>query len=365
MLENKYEILFNLRYNFIYYITAFITLIFVLECYLKNRTYTKIQYYFLAILLLVIIFFFGTRGEFVGIDTPNNVKYFTGKVKINNLSDLKDIGIYFLSILISKISKNIDVFLTFIAALYIIPFYSSIKNLKLKNPLIFFFFLFSLFFFKSMGMNTVRQGLAFSTFFLGLVFMIKDRKLHSYILFVLSFFMHASIIIPIVILLIAKRLNNIKIAYFVYGICTLLALVNFKASLVLGQIPIVNILVEERLDTYYIDTGNYRIGFRPDFWLFNSIFAVIGYITLKHIDKFNSGFLSKNYKIFFVAYVLLSSFFFLMFSASFSDRFGFLSWMFIPLLLLPYAQSRVTVGVLNTLTVFFICVFLATIFKFI
>ncbi len=365
MLENKYEILFNLRYNFIYYITAFITLIFVVEFYLKNRTYTKIQYYFFAILLLVITFFFGTRGEFVGIDTPNNVKYFTGKVKINNLSDLKDIGIYFISILISKISKNIDVFLTAIAVLYIIPIHSSIKNLKLKNPLIFFFFLFSLFFFKSMGTNTIRQGLAFSIFLYGLTIYLKDKKVVAYILFAISFIFHASIIIPIVIFLAALRIKKLKWPFLIYGLCTILAIANLKANTILGQIPIVNILVEERLDTYYIDKGNYRIGFRPDFWLFNTIFTVIGYITLKNIDKFNSVFLSKNYKVFFVAYVLLSSFFFLMFSARFSDRFGFLSWMFIPLLLLPYAQSRVKISVLNTFTVFFICVFLATIFKII
>ena len=362
---NPDEILFNFRYNIIYYITACITLFFVAEFYFKNKAHTKIQYFILIILLGILILLFGTRGEYVGIDTVNNIKYFTGSVKINDLGELKDIGIYFLSITFAQFSQDVDYFLTLIACIYIVPLYLSFRKLDLITPLIFFLFLFSLFFFKSMGMNTVRQGLAFSIFFLGLVSMIKDRKLHSYILFVLSFFMHASIIIPIVILLIAKRLNNIKIAYFVYGICTLLALVNFKANLVLGQIPIVNILVEERLDTYYIDTGNYRIGFRPDFWLFNSIFAGIGYITLKHIDKFNSEFLSKNYKIFFTVYLLLSSFFFLMFSARFSDRFGFLSWMFIPLLLLPYAQSRVKIGVLNTLTVFFICVFLATIFKFI
>ncbi|MDM1454778.1 EpsG family protein [Myroides odoratimimus] len=365
MLENHYEILFNYRYNFLYYIVAFFTSIFVIEFYVKNKLFTKIQYVFLGVLLFILMLLFGTRGVFVGTDTPNNIKFFTKEVQIHSLSDLKDLGIYFISIVINRFTNDIDLFLTVISVLYLMPIFFVIKKIGIKNPMIFFLFLYSLFFFKSMGMNTIRQGLASSYFLLGIVIYLKNRKKMGYLLFVTSFFLHASIIIPIMIFLAALKVKNLKWVIIIYVFSTILSVVNFKINVLLGQIPIINILVEERLDTYYVSNTNYRIGFRPDFWLFNTVFAIIGYFTLKNIDKFEDYFSSNYYKVFYVSYILLSSFFFLMFSASFSDRFGFLSWMFIPLLLMPYAQSSVRVGFLNTLSVFFISVFLFTIFKFI
>ena len=72
---NPDEILFNFRYNIIYYITACITLFFVAEFYFKNKAHTKIQYFVLIILLGILILLFGTRGEYVGIDTVNSIKY--------------------------------------------------------------------------------------------------------------------------------------------------------------------------------------------------------------------------------------------------------------------------------------------------
>ncbi|MCA4782186.1 EpsG family protein [Empedobacter stercoris] len=365
MLENKYEILFNLRYNFIYYITAFITLIFVVEFYLKNRTYTKIQYYFLAILLLVITFFFGTRGEYVGTDTVNNIKYFTGRVVISDLSSLNDIGLFSLSMFLAKFSDNINFFLTAAAFIYLAPILLAIHNLQLRNPLIFFFCLLSMFYFKGMGINIQKQGIAFSFFICGISYLFNNKKIIGYSLFAVAFIFHASIIIPITVFFLSFEVKKINWVFVVYIITTLLSLINFNLNSILSNIPIVNILTESRLDTYYIDKGNYKIGFRPEFWLFNTIFTMIGYITLKNIDKFNSVFLSKNYKVFFVAYVLLSSFFFLMFSARFSDRFGLMSWVFIPLLLLPYTQIRYNLKYLNTLTIFLISVFLFIAFKFI
>ncbi|MDM1465224.1 EpsG family protein [Myroides odoratimimus] len=365
MLENKYEILFNLRYNILYYVASFITFFFVIEFYFRGKVYDKLQSLLLGVLVIFVILLFGTRGEFVGIDTFNNIKYFTGSAYIKSLGDLKDIGIYFISVFASLYTDNIDVFLTMMAILYVVPIYKAIHKMDVRNPLIFFMFLFSLFFFKTMGMNTIRQGIAFSIFLYSLIIFLKGKKAYSYILFILSFFFHASIIIPIIVFFIAIKVKKLKLPFIVYIVCTILSILNFKANTLLGQIPIVNILVEERLESYYIDKGNYRIGFRADFWLFNTIFAVIGFVTFKNIKRFRISFINKYYYYFYVTYLFLSSFFFLMFSARFSDRFGFLSWMFIPLLLLPYAQDRVKVGLLNTLTVFLICVFLATIFKFI
>lgn len=361
---SQFERIFNFNYNLVYYISSLFVLLLVLEFRLKNKNTQKIQEILLLILLVVIIYTFGFRTEYVGKDTPNNIKYFIRSTQVQSLTDVKDLGLYVVSIVSALFTKSIDVFLTILAMFYVAPIYLGIKNLKIKNSLIFFFFLFSFFFFRSMGINTQRQGLSFAVFFLALTYFIKNKNTIAYFLFLIAFFFHASIILPITVLLASKFIKNDKVPFIIYGVSTVLSIVNFKVYDILSQIPIVNILVEDRLQTYTnLEVDNYRVGFRPDFWLFNTIFLFIGYYTYKHIEKLN--FEEKFYRKILVCYILLSSFFFLMFSARFSDRFGFMAWMFIPFILLPYADSRKSIGVFNTLSIFFICVFIATIFKFI
>lgn len=358
------EQLFNLRYNIVYYVVAFIALFFVCEFYLKNKNTTKIQNLLLPILLIILVFLIGFRSEFVGKDTPNNIKYFTQKVQVAEVGDLKDVGLYLVSAVSAIFTKNVDVFLIILAFLYILPIYIGIRNLKIRNVFIFFFFIFSFFFFKTMGTNTQRQGLAFTVFFCSVTYFINDKKKISYLLFVIAFMFHASIILPIVAFLVSSKIKKLTIPLIVYGVATGLSIINFKIYDILAGIPIVSLLVEERLDTYTdLSVDNYRVGFRPDFWVFNTVFLIIGYYTYKHLkkNKINKVF----YQTVFISYILLSSFFFLMFSARFSDRFGFLAWMFIPFLLLPYVDNRKSIGVFNPITISFICLFLATIFKFI
>lgn len=360
---NSFEEIFNLNYNVLYYASAFVVLILVVEFYYKKRSAGGIQNILLPILLLIIVFLFGNRGVEVGVDTPNNIKFFKGYTQIDSLSELKDVGLYLVSILASVFSKSTDFFLTLLAFLYIIPIYIGIKNLKMNNQLIFFFVLFSFFFFKSMGINTQRQGLAFSMFFCGITYFINNKKLIAYFLFGLAFLFHASFIIPIIIFLFSNKIKKLHFPIALYILTTVLALTNFKFNNILSEIPIVNILVEDRLSGYFQDKGNYQIGFRPDFWLFNTIFALIGVFTYRNIEKLN--FNKQNYLKFLTSYLFLSSYFFLMFNARFSDRSGFLGWIFILFLLYPYIISNKNIGWLNTFSVFLISVFLASIFKFI
>lgn len=360
---NAFEEIFNLRYNILYYTSAFIVLILVIEFYFKKTTTKNIQNFLLPILLLIIVVLMGNRGVEVGTDTLNNINYFKGTAQVDSLYELKDIGLYIVSIFASMFSRNTDFFLTILAFLYITPIYIGIKNLKMNNPLIFFFVLFSFFFFESMGVNTQKQGLAFSIFFCGMTYFINTNKKISYLLFGISFLFHASIIIPIATFIFVGKIKRLSIPVISYIAATILALINFNIYAVLIKIPIINVLVEERLELYFEDKGDYNIGFRPDFWIFNTIFAVIGIYTYKYADRMN--FNKSIYFRFLISYLFISSYFFLMFGARFSDRSGVLAWIFIPFLLYPYVVINKRIGWLNTFTVFIISVFLASIFKFI
>lgn len=361
------ESIFNIWYNLLYLLTAIVSFFFTITFYIKGRSYPQRQYFFLYVISLLLIILFGTRGQNVGTDTLNNIRYFMGWAKINDLSTLNDLGLYTISIVLANFTSQLDIFLSIIAALFIGPLIISIHLLRLKNPLLFFFAIFSFFFFLSMGINIQKQGIAYSFFILGMSLIFRKKYSISSIAFLIAFIFHASIIIPISILLLAFKFKNINLKYLivVYLISTLLAIINFNLNNLFTMIPIVNEITETRLEGYYSDKYNYKVGFRPEFWVFNTIFGVLGYFTLKNIKNIELKWLAKHYQTLFIAYIGLSSFFFIMFSASFSDRFGILSWTFIPFLLLPYFQTNRTLKIFNTLTIYTLCIFVFVIFKWI
>lgn len=361
---NDFEIIFFFKYNLLYYIFSTITLIVVIEFYVKNVYTSKIQNFLLPVLCIILILMFGYRDESVGTDTHNNIKYFKDRFNFFSLKDVNDIGLFLVSKFVVQFTDNVAHFLSILSLLYITPIYIGIKTLRLVNPLVFFFVFFSMFSFISMGINIQQQGIAFSLFCCGLIFFISKKVKTAFLLFFIAFLFHASILIPIVIFLIANKIKSLNISLSIYILTTILSIVNFKLDIILMQIPIINILVQSRLETLLIDRGNYLIGFRPDFWLFNTVFALIGYFTFKNYEKLKVSLSIEIYQRIYVSYLLVSSYFFLMFSAPFSDRFGILAWMFIPFLLYPYIISRKSNRFLNTVSIFFICLVLATFFKF-
>lgn len=352
---------FNLRFTLVYLSVALFAVILINEYVNRRKNSDDIQNVLLLFYALVMILLIGIRDKKVGSDSERSLIYFTGARVIRSLSELKDIGTYFISLFARKLSDNYKVFFTLNAVLYVVPIIVGIRNLTQKNRFLVFFIVISMFFFKTMGINTTRQGISFSFFFLAVTYFDKKKWL-SIVFFIIAFFNHASIIIPIAVFLMSTRIQNLKVIFFIYIAATGLSLINFNLNELLGKIPVINILVQERLDQYYakVPVTSYKTGFRVNFFTFNTIFAVIGYYTLKNIQIAEEYI---RYKRFYVTYMLTSSFFFLMFSAAFSDRFGFLSWIFIPFLMYPYTQTNKSIGFINLLGVFFICFFLFLIFN--
>lgn len=352
---------FDLRFTLVYMSVALFTVLLINEYVYRRKNSDDVQNFLLLFYALVMILLIGIRDKKVGTDSERTLIYFTGAKVVRSLSELKDMGIYFISLFARKISDNYKVFFTLNAALYVTPIIIGIRNLTQKNRFLIFFIIVSMFFFKTMGINTTRQGIAFSFFFLAVTYFDRKKWL-SIVFFIVAFFNHASIIIPIIVFILSTRINNLKVIFLIYVSATALSLVNFNLNELLGKIPVINVLVEERLDQYYSKGAKvaYKTGFRANFFIFNTIFAVIGYYTLKNIGNIEEYL---KYKRFYVTYMLTSAFFFLMFSAAFSDRFGFLSWIFIPFLMYPYTQTNQKIGFFNLFGVFFICFFLFLMFN--
>jgi len=320
---------------------------------------------------LVIIFgifwllLFGNRHFDVGSDT-NAYLYeydaFLSNAKNYSFSDYKDIGLFVFMFLVSKISASERFFIFCFDLLYLFPLILVFQKIKLQNLFLLFFSFCSFFFFKTMGVNIMRQGVAISFFLLGVMQLFEGNTIKAYFLYLISFLFHGSIIIAIIIFFLSKKIKNIKIPLLFYVCSIVLSFFGFGFNTLVDKLPFLNFLLDKRIQGYFNATDvEYNVGFRTSFILFNTIFAFIGlYFGYKKvIDSL------PNYSKILSTYLILSGLFFLMFTLPYSDRLGLLSWIFIPFLLMPYLEMQnrnFSLAILYALSVFVFVFFNVKIF---
>lgn len=284
---------------------------------------------------ILYILLFGFRGRDVGADTAVYINLFTA-INSNHISivNMPDYFFVILSKVVYYFSGNASHMLLTVSIIYFYLLYAFINNYSLKKRFILFFIFTSMFFFKSMGINIIRQGLAEMFFLVSLTHSLKKDK-KKYILFsFLSVICHTTLIIPIIVFLISKRMIHIKpdqlLLLFLSGI--ILGFFNISLLSIMNN----NIIF---LSEHYLDYFNsqsfdelYKIGFKPQFVLFNTLFFILGYAILKYYSTYVTLF----YKRIFITYTLLSIILFLMFNIPYSDRIGLFSWCLTPTIAFPY-----------------------------
>jgi hypothetical protein len=316
---------------------ALVAIIFAIETTLKGKEWEKIQSTLVVVFSIVFIFFFGLRAEDIGADTENYLLAFVNMGTLQTLQEIKDPGFYFFILLVKNIYDNGQFFLFCMSAIYLLSICTIVLYLPIKNKFLLFFVFVSFFFFESLGINIVRQGIAIALFILAITKEDNNQK-KQILLFVLGAMFHASVIIAVIFYFLSKRLYNVKIPFFFLLISAILSFKGVDLSGVLASLPFGRNLIESRMDKY-VDINQfetYRIGFRVDFFIFNLIFAGIGYHFYKNKLLME---LFPKYKRYFFSYLFLSGYFFLMFNARYSDRFGVLSWVFLPLILMPFLDN--------------------------
>ncbi len=299
MSSEVFEILFLSGY----FSAIFISLLIVVDLYINRRAHENLQTILLNAYSLYFICIFGFRSFSVGVDTETYIAMFR-----NADIGFSDLGFGIYNLLNRYTFNNDTIFLLGLSALYLIPINLAIKNLTKANRFLLFSCLISYFFFKAMGINTIRQGVAFSFFLWALS---VDKKLTKYLLYFLSVSFHISLLIPIMTFEFSKRLKSLFFPLLVLFACTVSSILN---------IPDIKGIFG--LDLAIMS----RFSIRPDFFLFNMMYGVIGWIIYKH---YNSQLVFR----YLVCYLLLSGIFFLTFNIGYSDRIGFLAWLFIPLML--------------------------------
>ncbi|WP_027383236.1 EpsG family protein [Epilithonimonas caeni] len=276
-------------------------------------------------IVLVLILYMGLR--------PINVHYFgdtstyAGIFKaMRNGQEAKIQKDYVFNYFMKWCSNFMDVhrFFLLLDILYIIP--SLLFSRKYFGQYWFFamFMFIGSFSFWAYGTNGLRNGLATSLFILGLYF--YNRKVIMYMIFTLGYFMHASLIIPIAAFVVSGIYKNPKVYLYIWFASIPLSLVGGSAWTTLFA----GLGFEDRTSGYLTNAeGNLeqfsQTGFRWDFLLYSASAVFIGWYFI-----FKKQIVDRFYIHIFGVYTIANSFWILVITAAFSNRFAYLSWFLMP-----------------------------------
>lgn len=361
LIDNFY---FSIFYNLIYFFTA--VMILMLSLYVEvNRSYLSTRklsniLVFLPVILLISLL--GSRDFNVGTDTYT---YY----QILWLTDSRiEIRSEFLFFLIAKILKYFNLsysyFLFVISSLFtfIMGFFvRRVSTTYRVNSLFVFFAYMSMFFFLSLSINIIRQGVSLACLLLAYSYFInKESKLKLILSILASLAFHSSSIIPLLIFaLIVFSRNTIIKDKFYYLVFILFIVLSYLDFGLLDIAPtLMDFLGSDNRRGAYLsgDDSDYSIGFRLDFIVFNTLFLLISiYAKSIIIDKD----FKDIYSTIFRYYIAASCLFFMSFQLPYSDRWGLFSWIVIPLIMSPLLYSTsVKSGVRIHWIVFLILIFI-------
>jgi len=286
------------------------------------------------LLLLYIMFFVvfaGTRANTIGTDTNNYYYYFfipATQVGVVEMFSRLNSGILF-EILLSGavLVKFFPVFLFSVALVMNVTFYKFVRKFTNKgqdgSSLILFLFLVCNFSFLNLELNIVRNGLAISFIMFAIYYALEKNLKMCLLFFFIGYLFHRTTIIPFVLVMLIWKFKNIPVKY--YLILYVLAIGLSAVGFGFHSLTFLTSLGNEDLQSLnFVGETEYKIGFRPDFVGYNTLFLGLFYFFIKTTNA-KGMFLLK-------IYILTSIIFFFNFYIPYSDRFGLYSWVIIPLL---------------------------------
>lgn len=190
--------------------------------------------------------------------------------------------------------------------------------------------------FFAYGDNTLRAGMAYSLLLIG-ISLFYQKKVFSIVFAVIAILVHHSMVIPVSALAIAYFYKNTKIIFFGWLVLLGVALVFGNATQEFLAQFFEN-WEDQRMASYALGSSDvYRQGFRWDFLIYGFVPIALGlyYRYRKHFeDPFYVWILNS--------YIIANGFWLLMIRAPFTDRFAYLSWALMPIVLFyPLLKRRI------------------------
>ncbi|AUP77264.1 EpsG family protein [Flavivirga eckloniae] len=218
--------------------------------------------------------------------------------------------------------------------IYIVPLFIASKRFFAKYWFYAFFMFVVSFSFWTYGVNGIRNGMATSLFVLALAY--HDRKSVLIPVAAISCLFHQTMLLPVGAYILTLFVKNPK--WYMYGwvlaIPLSLALGSFWENL-FAQLG----FADDRLSGYltgdkHQDFAN--TSFRFDF-LFYSSFAVVSGAYFVFKKKYQDPIFIQLFNI----YLTANAFWILVIRANFSNRFAYLSWFLMPLVIIyPFISEK-------------------------
>ena len=246
----------------------------------------------------------------------------------------KDIGFYTLMRFFAFLNMP-RLFFFVVTVLYITPLYIAVKKWFPNYYFFAFLILAASFSFWPYGTNGLRNGLA--TSFIILAFSYPKNKWIMYAFFLLAFSFHSSMMLVIAAYFGTLLFKNPKLYFFIWGLSVFLSLT--MGSFWEGVIGKLGFGQEDKLQMYFGDKDTYvdsfsSAGFRWDFLAYSSLAVIIAYYFIL-IKKIND----RHYNHLTSIYLLVNAFWILVIRASFSNRFAYLSWFMMGIIIVyPYLK---------------------------
>lgn len=344
-------------YTSIYY---YLCLVVVFILYFNSLKYTTLRGKYMTTLQILSYPFFFLILLYMGLRPLNGVftdmttygRIFTSYQNGQSIEGKED---YVFHLFVKGVSLigNHDIFFFLCAVVYCVPLYFACVNLFKKNWFYGFIILATSFSFWAYGTNGIRNGMAGSLFLLGLT---QKTKIKQAIWIVLAVNVHFSMILPAVAFVGTQFNVPYKVYFRVWFLSILLSLIGgsfwetFFASLGFG---------DDRLsyltDDQYSDQFS-KTGFRWDFLLYSSFAVFAGWYYVVKL-KFND----KVYLSLLGTYLLTNAFWILVIRASFSNRFAYLSWFMMAIIIIyPLLKSKLLTAQNRAIGIILICYFAFT-----
>ncbi|CDU01219.1 EpsG family protein [Vibrio coralliirubri] len=286
--------------------------------------------------LFFLIWFWVVFGFRPVHSTFSDMVVYAYKFEMASYSDLiggSDVGWQFITNSLSKL-VSVNQYFSIILFIQLISIFIYVYKDKSSTKILLLSYIFLNPFLFTNLTGIIRNGLAISLVLIGLTYSSRIREL----LFFLAITIHASVLLPISVFYFTFFSTNYKrfeLIWFVTLIFSYFGLSNFLLSPFLPYFDD-RLLAYVTLDASTVNGSNW--GFRWDFIVFSVIPMLFSRWSLSYRDSY---LLRRNYCI----YILCNSFWILMISVPFSDRFAHLSWFLYGILLY---QSTNNIGRLNS-----------------
>lgn len=338
---------------------SLLLLFFVLIlCGLYKNKYRKVSISFIFILVGLYALFLGSRNIEIGVDTINYQYWYDSIYQSDIMPNfVEQSGDLLFNYLIYILSRFCD-FHSFLIIYSIIQFSILMKIVLLftdsgkdGSPFFLLLNIMCLFSFLSLHINIIRNGLAIYLILLFLYYFNNKEIVKSVFCGLVALLIHYSVIIPIALFLFTRLKINIRFFYTIYFCSILLS----AFGIGIHKLFVFTGVNSTKVDMYinYVST-DYKIGFRPNFVIYNTFFLIVFLLINSHSVKYIS---------YLKYYLLASSVFFLSFYIPYSDRIGLYSWIIIPFIIFiglkeKYPLNQNVYGGLSFILLYVISIFI-------